>query len=104
MEAGDSDIAELPNLIAHKIGSDGGLFSYRKIAGSRADNRNQSPTSFLMIAAQHDAARNGMELGFGDAGLYGVELLAIRSRRQHIAVARGHSHKNLRHLLGSFAG
>ena len=40
MQTGDSDIAQLLNFIAHKIGSDGCLFGDRKIAGTGADHRN----------------------------------------------------------------
>jgi hypothetical protein len=64
MQARDSNIAELLNSIAHNIGGNGCLFGYRKIAGSGTDNRNYAAASFLTIAAQHDAARTGIELGF----------------------------------------
>ena len=57
-----------------------------------------------MIAMQHNAARNGMELSFRNASLHSVKFFATCSRCQHIAAARCHSRKNLSDLFRSFAG
>jgi hypothetical protein len=103
VDAGDSDVVEMLDAVAHEFGGDYGFFGDGDVAGAGGDYRDHSFAVELAVAVEGDGSGERAVDGFGDLGRYSVKLFFSRARGQDIAFVLGQLRENLRHLGGSLA-
>ncbi len=105
VDAGDSDVIEMLDAIAHEFGGDHGFFGYRNIARASRDDGDYSFTITTAIAVEGDRSGFGAVGGFGDLGHNCVELFFGCARGQNVAifVVKGQAGENLGYLGRRFA-
>ena len=69
MDAGDADIVNRIDFVAHDFGGDPRLFRHRNVAGSRADHRDFAFAPRLAVAPEADRARGREILGAIEFGV-----------------------------------
>src|SRR5208337_2023251 len=119
VDAGDSDVVDVLNIVAHQFGGDDCLFGYRDVAGSGGDDHDHALAAPLAITLEHDGASQGTILcavclvgqiagqifgrivgqGGGDGGV----LFFGGAGREHVASVEGEAAEDARYLAGRFA-
>lgn len=116
MNAGDSDIVERLDLVAHQLRGNNGFFGDGNVAGSGRDDGDDalvalfvalpaSTSARRVVAAKGDAAGEGVVFGFRDLSGNGLELLLSGARGEDVGVGvtGGESREDFGYLSGGFA-
>src|SRR5271169_5208853 len=103
MNAGDADIVEVFNLVAHHFGGDDGLFGDRDVAGSGGNYSDNALAIFRGIALQNDCPGEVAIFGSADFFLYRRKLFFADARGQDVAAMLGQAGENSRDLYRSLA-
>ena len=113
MDAGDSDIVERLDFVAHQFGGDNRLFSDGNVAGSSGDDcddalirlRAAISAARRVVAAKGDTAGERAIFGRGDLGRNGVELFFGGAGGEDVGVGvmGGEAGEDLRDLRGCFS-
>ena len=103
VDAGDSHVVDVLDVVAHQFGGDYGFFGYGDVAGSGGDDYDYARSMLFAIALQDDGARQGTILRLGLFGGYGCVLLFGGTRGQHVAAVLGQAGKDSGYLTGRFA-
>jgi len=117
MDAGDSDVVERLDQVAHEFSGDNGLFGDGNVAGSSGDDGDDALIAHFAsasatlssaqraFAAKGDAAGKGVVFGFRNLDGNGLELMFCRARGEDvgIGVMGGEAGEDLRDLRGCFS-
>jgi hypothetical protein len=107
VNAGDSYVIDVLNVVAHQFGGDYGFFSYRNVAGSGGHDHDYALAVLLAIALENDGARQWTILWAmhvaGEFGGYGGVLFFGGSRGQHVAAVGGEADEDVGYLGWRFA-
>jgi hypothetical protein len=98
MNAGDSDVVEVFDFIAHDFGGYDGFFRDGDVTGSGGDHGDDSLAIFLRIALQNDSAGEVAIFDGANFFLYGGKLFFAGARGQDVATVLGETGKNSCHL------
>src|SRR5262252_874070 len=98
MNAGNTDVVEVLDLVAHHFGRDDSLFGNRNVTGSRRDNRDNSPAVFGRIFLQDDCARKLPILHSPYLLLHRGKLPVVGARGQNIPAMSCQARENASHL------
>src|SRR5208337_5606081 len=108
VNAGDSYVIDVLNVVAHQFGGDDCFFSYRDVAGSGRDDYDYALAAPLAIALEHDGARQGTIFRaahmVGECGGYGGVLFFGGTGGEHVAAVGGEAGEDGGHLGWCFAG
>src|SRR6202521_5310206 len=111
VDARDSDVIDMLNVIAHQFGGDDRFLGDRDVAGSRGHDHDHALAVPLAIALEHDGASDWAILwtifwtifcpvrSGGDGGI----LFLGSSGRQHVTAMGGQAVEDVRHLARRFA-
>jgi hypothetical protein len=107
VNAGDSYVIDMLNVVAHQFGGDYGFFSYRNVAGSGGHDHDYALAVLLAIALQDDGSRQGTILRaariFGEGGGYGFVLFFGGTRGQDVPAVGREAGEDGGYLVGRFA-
>ena len=87
MNAGDSHVVQVLNLVAHDLRRDHCFFGDRNVAGAGGDDDDLAFAANRRVLCECDAARERVKLGFAQLALHCTKLLFGCARRQHIVTA-----------------
>ena len=103
MNAGDADVVDGIDLIAHDFGGDLRFLGDEEIAGAGAHHRDDSFAVRLAVAPDADGAGGREAFGFGMLGLNALGGFAGRSGNQDVGGFRKQAGGDGGDLVGSFA-
>ena len=89
MQAGDADIEDALDAVAHDFGGDGGFFGDRRIAGAGRDDDDGALSRQIAVLPEHEGAGQRIVRGLGNALLDGGNLLGRNPRGQHVVAGAG---------------
>ena len=94
VNAGDADVVEMLDFVAHEFGGDDGLFGHRDVAGSGGDDGDDALAIFRGIALQNDGAGEVAIFGGANFFLHSGKLLFVGARGQDVAAVFGEAGEN----------
>ena len=103
VDAGNSNIIQMLDAVAHEFSGDYRFFGYWNVAGTRGNDGDDSLAVTLAIAVESDGSGFGAVNGFGDLERYCLELFFSRACRQDVAFVVSQFCENFRDLRGRFA-
>jgi hypothetical protein len=103
VDAGDSYVIDMLNVVAHHFRGDYSLFGYRDVAGASGDDDDDSLAVLFAIALEHDGASEGTKLRSGHSGGDGCVLFLSGTGREHIAAMCGQAAEDFGNLARRFA-
>jgi hypothetical protein len=113
VDAGDSYVIDVLNVVAHEFGGDHGFFGYGDVAGSRRDDHDYSLAVTLAIALEGDRFCQGTVLGLvlmirgcgvSECGEDGGVLFFGGTRGENVAAVGGQAEEDGGYLGWRFAG
>src|SRR6266446_6742797 len=103
VDARDSDVINMLNVIAHQFRGDDRFLGYRDVAGSRRHNYDNALAVSLAITLEHDGASDWAILCQVYSGGDGGKLFLGGSRRQYVAAVSGQAAEDVGDLARRFA-
>src|ERR1017187_271997 len=103
VDAGDSNVVDMLNVVAHQFRGDDCLFGDRDVAGSRGHDHDDALAVLLAITLERDGPRQRTELRLGYGGGDGGVLFLGGARGRHVAAVGGEPAEDFGHLTRRFA-